>query len=225
MFFETTYFGSKGTKLPFIINENQEAPNTLSTGAAQALRPYPEFLNIYYYTTNLNSEYQSWQNKLQQNFSNGVSFLVAYTWGKSIDGGDVIGTYTAASSSSGLPQDSTNQRGDRGLSDFDVRQRIVFSPVVQLPFGAGKKYLQTGWGARLAGDWQVSGIYTYQTGRPFSVFNSSASNNSGSFSNVDRPNVIVGQNPNAHFDSVAGMNTHNPTEWFNIHAFSIATSG
>ena len=117
-----------------------------------------------------------WQNKLQQNFSNGVSFLVAYTWGKSIDGGDVIGTYTAASSSSGLPQNSANLRGDRGLSDFDVRQRVVFSPVVQLPFGAGKKYLQTGWGARLAGDWQVSGIYTYQTGRPFSVFNSSASN-------------------------------------------------
>jgi Carboxypeptidase regulatory-like domain len=225
MFFESTYFGSKGTKLPFIIDENQAPPNTLSTSDAQATRPFPDFLSIYYYTTNLNSEYQSWQNKLQQNFSNGVSFLLAYTWGKSIDGGDVIGTYTAASSGSGLPQDSANQRGDRGLSDFDVRHRIVFSPVVQLPFGAGKPYLNSGWGARLAGDWQISGIYTYQTGRPFSVFNSAASNNSGSFANVDRPDVIPGQNPNAHFDAVAGTKTKNPTEWFNIHAFSIAPPG
>jgi hypothetical protein len=96
---------------------------------------------------------------------------------------------------------------------------------VQLPFGPGKKYLDSGWGARLAGNWQLSGIYTYQTGRPFSVFNSAASNNSGSFSNVDRPNVIAGQNPNARFDAIAGTNTHNPTEWFNIHAFSIAPPG
>jgi hypothetical protein len=42
---------------------------------------------------------------------------------------------------------------------------------------------------------------------------------------VDRPDVIPGQNPNAHFDAVGGTKTKNPTEWFNIHAFSIAPPG
>jgi hypothetical protein len=224
LLFESTYFGTKGTKLAFNSNANQAQPNTFGAAQAQATRPFSNFQNIYYTNTQADSSYQSWQNSLKQNYTNGVSFLLAYTYAKSIDSGDIIGTYTDASSSSGLPQNSFSPRGDRGLSDFDVRQRLVFSPVAQLPFGTNKRYFSSGWGGKVASGWQVTGIVTWQTGRPFSVFNANAPNNSGSFSFVDRPNIVPGTNANSR-DLVSGNKIHTPGEWFNIHAFTLAPAG
>jgi hypothetical protein len=61
-----------------------------------------------------------------------------------------------------LPQDSTNLRGERGRSDFDVRHRVVFNYIYDLP-----KWERAG---RLGNGWQVAGITTIQSGQPFSVF-------------------------------------------------------
>jgi hypothetical protein len=61
-----------------------------------------------------------------------------------------------------LPQDSGNLRGERGRSDFDVRHRLVFNYVYDLP-----KWERAG---RLASGWQVAGITTVQTGQPYTVF-------------------------------------------------------
>ncbi|MGD0920141.1 MAG: carboxypeptidase regulatory-like domain-containing protein [Terriglobia bacterium] len=61
-----------------------------------------------------------------------------------------------------LPQDSQNLRGERGRSDFDVRQRLVFNYVYDLPKWAR--------GGRATSGWQVAGITTLQTGQPYSVF-------------------------------------------------------
>ena len=56
-----------------------------------------------------------------------------------------------------------------GPSDYDVRHRLAINFVVELPFGKGKKWATDGFGAALLGDWTVSGIYTYRSGRPFTV--------------------------------------------------------
>jgi hypothetical protein len=210
LMFETTYFGSKGTALPLDTNLNQ-APLGSSSAAAG---PYPNFLQVYTEDTIANSTFQSWQNKLQQNFSHGYSFLVAYTYGKSLDVGDVIGTFSDAEASSDLPQNSKNVRGEHGPSDFDVRQRLVLSPVAQLPFGEGKPYLNSGLPALLAGGWQISGIFSFQTGRPFTVFDGYNPNNSGTFSYADRPSIVPGKNPN--------KGPHTPVEWFDVSAFTQA---
>jgi len=61
-----------------------------------------------------------------------------------------------------LPQDSQNLRSERGRSDFDVRQRLVFNYVYDLP-----KWERLG---RAGSGWQVAGITTLQTGQPYSVF-------------------------------------------------------
>ena len=185
MSFDITYFGSKGTRLPILFQHNSIAPNTLSTAQAQRLRPYPNYLNVGIYQTTSNSEYQSLQTKLQKTYSQGVSFLLAYTFGKSIDGTGIAGS---SSNSSSPIQNPMNPGADRGLSDFDVRHRIVFSPVAQLPFGNGRKFLNSGIASKIAGGFQVSSIATYQTGRPLTVTDAST-NNSGSFTGNDRPNL------------------------------------
>jgi hypothetical protein len=53
-------------------------------------------------------------------------------------------------------QDSYNLRGDRGLSDFDVRHRFVISGLYELPF-KGNQFKE---------GWQLSFIEQSQGGNP-----------------------------------------------------------
>ncbi|HEV2273017.1 MAG TPA: TonB-dependent receptor, partial [Acidobacteriaceae bacterium] len=217
---EVTYFGTKGTRLPFGLNVNTIAPNTMGNAAAQSSRPYPNFLGVTNDNTVSDSSYNSLQVKLQRSYANGVSYLVAYTYGRSIDDGGGIGT---GSNSSGPVQNPNNLAAERGPSDFNVQQRIVASPVAQLPFGQGKPFLSNGLMSHVFGGWSLMGIISAQTGRPFSVVDAST-NNSGSFALGDRPNLVPGQNPNGR-DAVTGNPTKTVKEWFNTHAFTLAPKG
>ncbi|CAN5552418.1 hypothetical protein BH10ACI4_BH10ACI4_16290 [soil metagenome] len=212
---EITYFGSKGTKLPLTINANQINPAT-GTNFTQAGRPYAALSTISSQDTRSNSQFHSLQTSLRQQFTGGLSFLLAYTFAKSIDGGGGIGS---GSNSSGTSQNAYNLRADRGLSDFDVRNRLVFSPVYELPFGRNKQFLNHGFASKLAGGFQLSGIFSFQTGRPFTITNSST-NGSGTFGNADRPNLVG--DPNASVNPVTGAKTHTVQQWFNTNAFALA---
>ena len=59
-----------------------------------------------------------------------------------------------------LPQDSSNLRGERGRSDFDVRHRFVLNYIYDVPK----------WAPGIGKGWQVAGITTIQSGQPYSVF-------------------------------------------------------
>ena len=217
--FETTYFGSKGTKLPqnIFVNVINPATNPFTKGS-QGARPDPAFSNVTSTDTRSNSEFHSWQNSLKQTYHNGVTFILAYTFAKSIDGSGGVGS---GSNSSSTAQNPFNLRADRGLSDFDVRHRVVFSPVAELPFGRGKAYLNHGVNAAIFGNFQISSIFQFQTGRPFTITDSS-SNTSTFFGNNDRPDAIG--NPNSRMNSVTGAPTHTVAQWFNTSAFALNSS-
>jgi hypothetical protein len=214
-FIELTYLGSKGTKLPTEININQAV---LGAGSVNSRRPYQTpyvgltFGNITYLQTEGNSSYHSLQAKLQQNYSNGLSYLVAWTYGRSIDDGP--GYEASSNASKQLPQNSYNPKGEKGLSDFDVRQRIVASPVYNLPFGLHGKHLINGLPSQIIGDWQISGIVTWQTGQPFTEYYGTDNSNTGE--NADRPNVVSNPNSGA---------PHTVAQWFNTAAFAAAPAG
>ncbi len=57
-------------------------------------------------------------------------------------------------------QDSSNLRGERGVSDFDVRHRFILRYIYDVP---------RFWGAAGSG-WQLAGITTLQSGQPFTVY-------------------------------------------------------
>jgi hypothetical protein len=218
MVFETTYYGSKGTRLPISVNQNQVNIANFPAGPApvQANRPFAGYSTVSLQNTITNSSYQSLQTSLRQTYSHGVSFLLAYTFGKSIDQAPGVGS--GSNSTPGV-QSVYNLAAERGLSDFNVAHRIVFSPVAELPFGSNKPFLNHGFPAAVAGGWQLASIFSWQTGRPLTV-SDAATNNSGSFGGIDRPNVIG--DPNAKADSQTGLPTHTVKEWFNVHAFALA---
>jgi hypothetical protein len=61
----------------------------------------------------------------------------------------------------------------RAVSDFDTRHQINANWVVELPFGRNKRWGNSVNAAAdaIIGGWQISGIYRWTTGFPFSVFN------------------------------------------------------
>lgn len=220
--FEITYVGLKGTKMPSERNINQAVLGSGGTATENSRRPYQTafagltFGNVTYLQTEGSSSYHSLQAKLQKNYSNGFSGLLSYTFGRSIDEGPG-GSDSSSDSSKALPQNSYAPHSERGLSDFDVRHRLVASPVYDLPFGRNHAYLNRGLVSAIAGGWRLAGIFQYQSGRPFTVYY--GTDNSYTGENADRPNVA--HDPNLHAP-------HTVSQWFNTSsnpAFVAATAG
>jgi len=195
-----TVAGADGHKLPRRSLQNQGVPNL--PGERRGYHPQPGS-NQFVRATDVNSNYNALVARLERRFSGGLSFVAGYTFGKSID---------TASGLQGTnqPQDNYNLKTERGLSDFDVRQRFVLSSTWLLPFGAARRWLRAGAASKVLGDWQVANILTFQTGQPLTAVLSTAL--SGTQSNgTDRPDLIT--NPNLP----AGQ--RDPSHWFNTAAF------
>ena len=178
---DLAFFGSKGVKGVASLAANTSAPTATPS---QAQRAYPGFSTITYVQDRASSNFNSLQAKLQRTNATGVSYLLSYTFSKSLD--NAPGSGSGSDSSNGTPQNSHDLKAEYGLSDFDARHRLVFSPVAQLPFGPHRKYLQSGVMGQVVGGWQISGIFTYQSGRPFTVYDS-ATNTSESYNGADEP--------------------------------------
>ena len=196
MLFEADYFASSGSHIKISQNINQPAPGPGTPAQVNARRPYPIWNTVTWTQWDGNSHYQSLQAKLQQRYSFGLSFLAAFTFGKSIDD-----TNSATN--------AYNFQTARGLSTFNTPYRLVFSPVYELPFGKGRPWVSSGVGAAILGGWEVSSLIQWQTGQ--SLTPTLAGNFSNSGGTTDRPNVICNPNSNA---------PHTPAQWFNTSCFS-----
>jgi outer membrane receptor protein involved in Fe transport len=205
------YAGSNSTHLPATLNINQPAPS--ATGSVASRRPYPQYGNISYTDSSATANYNSLQALAEKRYSSGLAFTLSYTWSKSLD---TVGDGTGDASAP--PYVYYWRQTMYGPSSFDVRQRVVLSFVYLLPFGAGKRYVGTAnrLTNALIGGWQLSGIGTFESGRPFTELIQGDQNNTGG-SGIDRPNLVG--NPNA----VPGGK--GPNEWFNTAAFALPAFG
>jgi hypothetical protein len=220
---DLAYVGSKGTHLANPRDLNQVQPDGLT--------PYPQFSDILYVDSSADSSYNSLQFRSERRVADGLTFLAAFTFSKSID--DVSAVF-AGSVGSGLPQNSNDIQADRGPSDFNAKYRLVLSSVYDLPFG--RKWITSpGWRRGLLGNWQAAGILTSQTGSPFTVDLPASQSGSAiaAFGNPTRPDVIsnpyvagpvmANPNPACHTTiSQGGMAADvvdQPGSWFNTCAF------
>ena len=210
---DLAYVGSKGTHLANVIDQNQSNP---LTGP-----PYGQFSSVLFVESNASSSYQSMQFRSERRVSHGLTFLASYTYSKSIDD---ISSIFGGSAGSGLPQDSRNLSGDRGLSDFNAAQRLSLSFLYDLPFR--RMWAKgPGWSRRLLDNWQSAGILTAQSGSPFTVVLPGApAASAAAFGNPERPNLVgdpfkagpVEANPTCQAPAEVGT----PQNWFNQCAFA-----
>ncbi len=131
--FEIGYVGSKGTDLIGARDINQPPPSTNPNFE----RPLPQFADIDLLESNRNSSYNSLQARFEQRLAFGLSLLASYTFAKSIDNDS---SFFSSTGDSNFPQDSYDLRAERGLSNFDVRQRFVASYAYDLPFHSASRW-------------------------------------------------------------------------------------
>jgi Carboxypeptidase regulatory-like domain/TonB dependent receptor/TonB-dependent Receptor Plug Domain len=197
-----------GTNLATLVNLNQPLPNAAGNNALGAV-PYPNFGTfIEWRADNGKSTYKGIDFGLERRFAHGFGFGVAYTLGDSKDNSS---EQLTTQGSNAFPQDSRDFTNWYGPSDYDVRHRLAVNYVVELPFGKGKKYLDSGVGATLLGGWTWSGIYAWRSGRPFTV--NQSSNNVGT-SMTGLPNASGATNFPKTVD-----------QWFTADGFQAVTSG
>ena len=164
MFFEADYVGTKSTHLNTLRNFNQPINGVV---------PYPNFGQIEYRDPLGNAVYHGLDFTVERRFKGGLAFRAAYTWSKSIDN---TAEHLSAYGSNSFSQNGRDFKSWRGLSDFDVPQRLVMSYVYELPFGKGKPLASSGILSYIVGGFQTSGALTLASGRPFTIF--ASSNNS-----------------------------------------------
>jgi Carboxypeptidase regulatory-like domain len=104
-----------------------------------------------------NSSYDSLQTQVQRRLSNGLLFQVAYTYSKSIADSDTLRDTL----------DLVDRSFGKSLSAQDIPHRFTATALYDLPF----EKTGDGLGHHLLGGWNVGGIYSYQSGTPFSVTN------------------------------------------------------
>ncbi len=120
----------------------------------QLLRPFPQFQNIDVRRYDGSSRFDSVQGQLRKRFSGGYMFETSYTWS------DFKEKVTRLN--------DTDPDYEERFNDTHLPHRLVVNGIWELPFGRGRR-----WGADtnavvngLIGDWSVSAVWNWQSGRP-----------------------------------------------------------
>lgn len=203
---ELGYLGTQGHRL--LARMGYDA-DTLGPGSTVSREPFPQFANIQDTIGIASSNYESASAKLTRRLTNGFSYLVGYTFSKSLD--DSSGIFPANGVTQRQPQTGSCLRCEYGLSDFDTRHRLVASMLYELPFGKRKRFLNQGLVSTLVGGWQLNSIVTVSSGFPLGILD--GVNQANTNLNSDRPNAVSGASPNLSNPSTG--------EWFNIQAFQL----
>ena len=212
------YYGSKGTHLIGVVDINlippgEAARTTCATGASyigqagtpttapcqvpgipftaaalilDQIRPYRGYRAINIIQPRFNSSYHSMQFSGQHRFAGSSQVNVAYTWSKNL-----TDTQTDRSSS---PQNPYDISAEKGRAQLDRRHIFTTNFVYELPFFRK----QNDFAGKLLGGFQMNGIFTYQSGLPFtptvSNYDPAGLGFLGPSASGGRPNVVG--NPN-----------------------------
>ncbi|MGH9629174.1 MAG: hypothetical protein ACRD7E_12695, partial [Bryobacteraceae bacterium] len=168
-----------------------------------------------------NSTYHALLFKSEKRFSNGLQYLVAYSFSKTL-------TDIAFNSNGQLspPQDQYNRRAEKSLANIDRPQRLVLSYTYELPWGVGRPFFNKGVLSHIFGGFAISGIHTYQSGEPLRI---TTPNNLPIFGGHLRPNLISGVpisiGPGrGSFEPLNGLSGQQGDLYLNRDAFAIPAS-
>jgi outer membrane receptor protein involved in Fe transport len=201
---EVSYVGNRGYNQPYNRQLMASQPGTGLAGvplnqkfgrtATTTLRAY-----------GVDSWYNALQASVEKRLAKNFALTAAYTWSRSID-------YTSNNGGLGNP---IVLAYNKAVSDFDRKHGLTVSHIIELPFGRGQKYLNSGPLSVVLGGWQMNGIFQAFSGRPFSVSMSNAQLNGGP-NNAQRPDQL-------RYPTITGL-VGPGTQWFDVTAFAAPPS-
>jgi len=188
----------------------------------QALLPYPQYCGDLQGDNeqHANSIYESFQGKVERRITNGLYLLSSITLAKLYSNG----TFSTQGNSGGSGNTSAFSPYNPGrawaIAPDNVPITESTAVVYDLPFGTGRQFLNGG-GAmnRLVSGWQISPIYRYEFGTPFSFSSSNCETSTiaGAFREGCVPGIVPGQPTQPHGRD--GFNPAHESNYLNPAAF------
>ncbi len=157
--FEAAYHGSESAHLMSALNYNETNPFPAQPPSFALIFPYPQLGSVNIFESRARANYHALQARLERRFVNGLTFLVSYTFQKTLTDLDVSSVGAAFGAGAGL-QTIKNIRADYGPSVFDRPHRLIGSSLYELPFFRNRD----DWVGKVAGSWQIGAIATFQDG-------------------------------------------------------------
>jgi hypothetical protein len=211
--------------------------------ASQLYKPFPQYAGVYnFLSVDDSSIYHGLQTKLEKRYSQGLNFVLAYTYQKTISSGSVGGylsnTWTGGNVSfasgrgrlTALPglsgtggqnqyQNLDCRHCDRAVTPDNVPHILNAAWTYELPFGPGKPFAggAAGIGRVLVQGWKISSNFNTQVGTPLTIngpCNGVNAAGTGGFITC-RANLIG--DPNA--GRGAKTRTQLENQWWNPNAF------
>jgi hypothetical protein len=218
----------------YFVNAANSFPTQSTLSIAQMLTAFPQYSTLQDGWGGAfveNYSYEALQATVSQRMAHGLSFNLNFTFSKNIgdDGNFRSGFPIPAAAIDGNKKSYKADRIDRSWTTTSAPRILNVYAVYQLPFGKGKIGGDSWLVRQLAGGWQISGTYTYNSGGPFGVTWSSGGNcanaapNAGqcmpslnpSFTGPARINGKYGSGPNGYTFANA-----NNIKYVDINSFS-----
>ena len=202
------YIGTRGERI--LLNSQNLNQSIPGVGPQGPRRPYyllnPNLVNVAYRSNAGDSKYQSLQVHLEKRFSRGFTFGGSYTYASYLSD---VGNPNGGGNSD--IQNSFCIACNWGPAPDDYKHVLSINHVYQLPFGHNRAYLTHGPLAYIVGGWDLSGIWTVQSGQRFTaLLGTNVSNSSGGGT----------QRPNRTGDGNLPSDQRSITHWFDTGAFS-----
>lgn len=175
-------------------------------------RANPDAFGAYIAENGSRSSFHALQIELRRRFRKGLSFQVNYQFGKEL--ADFTGT-------------TTNQSAFVTLRDKDYEYRIQ-SPlhqvkanfIYELPIGKGKNLLNRGGIVNaFLGDWQLGGIFRWESGTPLSIYSALGTYNIRARSGLNTVSNISGKSLEALRSETGVQTIGNLLYYFDPNAF------
>jgi hypothetical protein len=202
---QVSYVGRHALHQQYGANINQLQPGTLTNPAnkgisANALRPYAGYSAINLVEQGDTALYQGLQVDVNRRFTHGIGFGTAYTFASSRD---------CASFQKSVVSNTYDPKAICGPSDYDIRQVLVLNAVYQIPFKSNSRLL-----TEALGGWQLTQVYQFQTGAPFSIATTQDIAGVGAGSGPQLLQITPGANLKGN-GQFSNSNTDS-NQWFNV---------
>ena len=119
------------------------------------------------------STYHALQTQLTRRFSNGLQFVAAYTWSHTID--NSTADFHSTDLTPRRQQDFFDSSAEKATSALSRTNRLTIAAVYDLPYFKNGNWLMR----NVAGNWQFSPVYTYESPQLASVQSALDSNLNG----------------------------------------------
>ncbi|MBL8220161.1 MAG: hypothetical protein JNL62_13080, partial [Bryobacterales bacterium] len=211
--FRLSYIGTNTRQGEWGYNINQPLPdNRLFVDKP---RRFPNYPGITYISNGGGHQYHSMTAEVERRFAKGLSFQFSYVLARD------IGDLERGES----PENAYDRRRERAVWLDIPTHRATGNFVYQLPFGRGKKFLNSSRVVDLiAGGWELSGVYSLYSGQ-FLTPQWTGPDPAGTAFTGSRTPAQVTIRPNHLRDANLPLDDRTVARWFDVAAFGAPTPG